>query len=216
MKDAARRKVPDGDVLRTPRTLWMGADLREAPLGAEQSRTLKSIHSSGVMLVHEQATEESLAQVSDWLVSAPATQLGEWGDSKARLPVLMERIDRQRGPEGLTDHKIYVFDGVPQLGQVDRGRHASGPSLASYDCGGRMLPHAVFALAISRRNFLARPPTRPDMLASLSSCALDGIASGSICAPAMTRCGSKNTRLIRGEAMSIYRPGVCDRRMSDR
>lgn len=214
MKDAARRKVPDDAVLRVPRTLWAGTDLRDAPLSTEQPWILKPNHSSGAVLLREQATEQSLARVRDWLVSAPATQLGEWGYSKARPLLLMEEVIPS-GPEGLTDYKIYVFDGVPRLVQVNRGRHTATPTLAFYDGDGRMLPMRHSRWPHPRGDFHALPSTWPDLLALAAEL---GAGWDFIRVDLYTR----DDEVWFGEFTPYpggghinYRPGGCDRRMGD-
>lgn len=139
MKESARNLVPDANVLRIPRTLWAGTDLAEAPLQTDQPWIIKPNHGSGMVLKSDQADEKSLKACHDWLVSAPAEQLGEWGYAVARPLLLMEELIPS--PDGgLTDYKFHVFDGVPRFVEVNRGRFSQTPTLAFYDPDGRLLP----------------------------------------------------------------------------
>lgn len=118
MKEIARGRVPE---LKVPRTLWRGRDLADAPdLDGIGRWVLKPNHSSGAVLFGPDPRQDPAAESASWLDSVPHRLLGEWGYGQARAELLLE--ERLPGDNAPADYKIYVFDGVPRLVQVNSGR----------------------------------------------------------------------------------------------
>lgn len=140
MKETARRLVPDEGRLRIPRTIWAGTDPDRAPVDAGEPWIMKPNHSSGEVLHSDEADASEPERCRDWLVSKPGRQLGEWGYQVARPLLLMEELIPSEDGRSPDDYKFFVFDGVPRLVQVNRGRFSADASVVFYDPEGGVLP----------------------------------------------------------------------------
>lgn len=160
MKDLARARVPEHDLLRIPETYWSGTDLREiGELPAHGQWVLKPNHSSGDVLLGPATLEEAVARSEGWLDSKPAELLGEWGYAKARPLLLLEELIPHEGPS-LTDYKFFCFDGEPRDVLVVRGRGTSHRTSVHYDPQWNLLARAWDA-----GDHVEAPPARlEDML----------------------------------------------------
>ena len=122
MKEHAQRVA--GDDLRVPRTFWHGVDLSElASVELPDHWVMKPTHRSYAVIFGEgQPVPAQLeAQTKGWLDEVNWSRLGEWAYASARREYLVEE---RIGPVGSVpyDYKFFVFDGVPRVVQVDRGR----------------------------------------------------------------------------------------------
>lgn len=113
-----------GDELRIPRTYWHGVDLAElASLDVPGHWVLKPTHRSYAVIFGEGRPDPAAltARTQGWLDEVNWSRLGEWAYASARREYLLE--ERIGHPGSVpADYKFFVFDGVPRLIQVDRGR----------------------------------------------------------------------------------------------
>jgi len=122
MKAHTQLLCPD---VKVPRTYWSGRDVGElATVEMPERWVLKPNHRSGFVYLGEgQVTDvEALrAHTAGWLDETNMTAIGEWAYSRAERTLLVEQALGEPGRPP-ADYKFYVFDGVPRLIQVDRGR----------------------------------------------------------------------------------------------
>lgn len=144
MKEIARDAVASEEMLRIPRTLWHGTDVREIPAALWSGDwVLKPNHSSGrVLLSPDSRDPEQIHRATvNWLEEEQFSRLGEWGYSRARRLILMEEMIP--GVQPLTDYKIHCFDGEPAytlalMGRFDARRP---PACTAFD--NRWVPQSV-------------------------------------------------------------------------
>ncbi|MBD8505170.1 hypothetical protein HT102_01525 [Hoyosella sp. G463] len=155
MKELAWQSA--GDLVRVPRTLWSGRDLRElAGIALPHRWVLKPNHrSSGIVILGEGAPDidDLVARTQGWLEN-PSWELGgEWAYSHARPMFIIEELIGD-GSSPPCDFKFFVFDGVPRLvmTSVDAGRtiNTYTPDWKPFD--------------ICARKKLGAPMPRPDSL----------------------------------------------------
>ena len=119
MKETASRRGA-----RVPRTYWTGCRLDGlARVELPDRWVLKPNHRTGLVHVgHGTPDIEVLRGVTaGWLDESQWTVYGEWAYGQARQVFLVEEWigDAGRCPP---DYKVFVFDGVPTVIQVDRDR----------------------------------------------------------------------------------------------
>jgi hypothetical protein len=155
-----------GDLpLRVPRTYWSGtqiADLAAAELPAEW--VLKPNHRSWHVVFGSGRPDvaDLRERTQGWLDDVNWALLGEWGYQRARrLIVAEERLGSGAVP---TDYKVFVFDGVPRVIQVDYDRY-TGHSRRFYTPEWEPLPHYNgFTMAAPRD-----PPPELDLLLAIAA-----------------------------------------------
>lgn len=118
------KKAAEVAGLRVPRTIWSGVDVAEIlDLDLPTRWVLKPNHRTGLVHLGEgPPTEELLeAATSGWLKETQSDLRGEWAYSQA-TPCLL--VEEWVGPtdEVPADYKLFVFDGVPHVIQVDTNR----------------------------------------------------------------------------------------------
>jgi hypothetical protein len=151
-----------GDLpLRVPRTCWAGTDIGElAAVDLPAEWVLKPNHRSGTVVFGSGAPDiaDLRERTSGWLEEMNWAILGEWAYRRAaRLIVAEERIGGSAPVPA--DYKVFVFDGVPRMIQVDLDRHTR-PSRRFYTADWVPLPH-------SSRFTIAEPQPSPPELALL-------------------------------------------------
>lgn len=119
MKEAASR---DGALV--PETLWIGRDLDELRgVDLPQRWVLKPNHRTGLVYVGtgQPDVDELRHRTRGWLDESQWRVRGEWAYGRARPLYLIEEWigDEEQSPP---DYKVFVFDGVPALIQVDHDR----------------------------------------------------------------------------------------------
>lgn len=108
-----------------------------------RSFVMKPTHGSGMVRVVEDLTREDpdelRALASRWLATRYGVEKGEWWYSRIRPRVIFE--ERLRAEDGgvPADYKIFVFDGEPQVVQVDVNRFGDHRRNL-YDREWRLLP----------------------------------------------------------------------------
>ena len=122
MKAHAQRVA--SDLVRVPRTLWSGTDVRElAGARLTDHWVLKPNHSSQLVHFGQDVPDvDELRRVTaGWLEAAHWRQTGEWAYRLAR-PLLI--VEEHIGVPGVPpdDIKVLTFDGVPRMVQVHSGR----------------------------------------------------------------------------------------------
>ena len=122
MKAEARRRA--GDLVRVPRTLWHGTDVRElARVDLAGPWVLKPNHSSQLVHFGEGPADPAALErvTAGWLEEAHWKDTGEWAYRLAR-PLLL--VEEQIGVPGTppADIKVLTFHGVPRWVTVHLGR----------------------------------------------------------------------------------------------
>lgn len=110
-----------------PRTVWHGTDITElADVDLPEHWVLKPSHRSGLVHFGRGRTDpaELRAITRQWLHDEQNRVLAEWAYSQADPRLLVEEYVGKPGWPP-PDFKFFVFDGVPQVVQVDLGRFSS-------------------------------------------------------------------------------------------
>lgn len=113
-----------GDLVRVPRTIWSGRDLRElTEVDLPQHWVLKPNHRSGIVYFGQgHANTMMLTQItSGWLDEVNWRIRGEWAYAEAEPTFLVEEVIGVPGTPP-TDYKFEVFDGVARMVGVYHGR----------------------------------------------------------------------------------------------
>lgn len=119
MKEAASRIA-----VRTPHTYWTGRHLDELERIELPDRwVLKPNHRTGLAYFGRGRADvrELRRATSGWLDESQWRVYGEWAYGQARPALLVEEWMGD-SEKCLRDYKVFVFDGVPAVIQVDRDR----------------------------------------------------------------------------------------------
>lgn len=112
--------------LRVPRTLWVGANVRDLEnIELPEHWVLKPNHRSGIVFFgHGRPDRSSLTTITrNWLRSVQSEDFHEWAYSKAQPVLLAEDLLGVPGSPP-TDYKYFVFAGQVAAVQVDVDRHS--------------------------------------------------------------------------------------------
>jgi len=131
--------------LPMPRTVWSGTDVRElAGVELPERWVLKPNHRSnlvhfGAGPVADVGALERRVRDEGWMDDHQLDRMGEWAYAFAQRTLLVEEAI---GTDGMApdDYKLFVFDGVPRMIQVDSSRF-SGHRRRHYRPDWTPLPH---------------------------------------------------------------------------
>ncbi|WJZ68275.1 ATP-grasp fold amidoligase family protein [Kocuria rosea] len=113
-----------GDLVRVPRTLWSGTDVRELePIELPERWVLKPNHRSGLVYIGEgQPRIDELRRITKgWLEEVHWRRMGEWAYSHAEPALIVEEFIGEAGSVPV-DYKFQVFDGQVRVVLVYLGR----------------------------------------------------------------------------------------------